>query len=310
MVQVTNNATAKLQREREGMQPFMLAFKKALAIMGPGPIPGHASWLESVLTLVETKRSASVGDSVVTWWDTCTIALRTHADVAGFLALLNAELAVHSVTVTEADVDLIFRVAALIDAGLDYDSAVGQAGWPNPPVTDDPVVPPAGGGGGGPVTVTPGESLVFDGTLSSAALNTNTDSTDLTWDDAAESADVTHTDGDAEIAFGVAGWHTVQFNAEVTDSQMNNRLTWALYLDHLTAGSVSIREYTMASSVHIRDDADTYDSGAAAGSFRVFVAAGEKLLIRTKRIDTQTPTANAFLDQVKSYLRIARETYA
>lgn len=167
-------------------------------------------------------------------------------------------------------------------------------------------VTPSGGGGSG---ATPVHTEVFNGTVSSSTQNVNTTVTDYTWNDSTEHADITHDDGDSVISFDVAGEYDIYFNLEVTNSAVNNRLTWAAYLTHQDSSSTLVREYTIASASYIRDDASAYDSGLCAGHFNLVLAADEKIIIRSKRIDTQTGTANAYVDTSKSYLVIKRKTY-
>ena len=166
---------------------------------------------------------------------------------------------------------------------------------------------PSGGGGS---TITPVSTEVFNGTLSSATQNTNaTPSHDFTWNDSVEHADITHTDGDSVVEIDVAGEYEIHAEIVVTNGAANNRQTWAVYLDHQTAGDVTIREYLLASSVYIRDDNNTYDEGAAASGKRLVVAAGEKIVIRSKRLDAQTGAGLNYADQTQSRLFIDRITY-
>jgi len=160
-------------------------------------------------------------------------------------------------------------------------------------------------GGGG---ATPAHELYFEGTLSAAG-NTNAVSTDFTWNDAEEHANITHTDGDSVISFDEAGEYDFYFNIEVTDAAANNRATWKLCMDHLNSSSVSQFEYTVSASNYIRDDAATYDSGSCAGHFMLVLGANEKAVVRSRRLDTQTAAGNNPADTSKSYLRIFRKTY-
>lgn len=157
------------------------------------------------------------------------------------------------------------------------------------------------------ITVT--STVVFEGTLSSATQNTNATSHDYTWDDATEHADVSHTDGDSEVILSVAGEYQLSPEIVVTDGAANNRQMWALYVDHLNSADVSQYEYLAGSSVYIRDDASTYDEGAASGQIRLVVAAGDKVIVRTKRLDAQTGSGNNYADQTQSRLRIERIEY-
>lgn len=156
---------------------------------------------------------------------------------------------------------------------------------------------------------TPVHTLYFEGTLSSATLNTNATSTDYTWNDAEEHANVTHTDGDSVISMNEAGEYDLYFNVQVTNGAANNRQTWALYIDHLNSSSVSLFEYSAASAQYIRDDASAYDSAAASGHFNLVVTANEKFVIRSKRLDAQTAGGNNYASDSVSYLRIFRKTY-
>ncbi len=163
---------------------------------------------------------------------------------------------------------------------------------------------PAGGGGGG---ATPVHTLVFEGTLS-AAVDTN-DNVALTWNDATEHADITHTDGDSVISFDEAGEYDFYFNAEVTNGAANNRQTWALDLRHRDSGDVEIFTYTVASGSYVRDDATAYDSGLCAGHFNLVVAANDDITFFNRVLDSQTPAGVNNLDTAACYLRIFRKTY-
>lgn len=161
---------------------------------------------------------------------------------------------------------------------------------------------PAGSSGATPV-----HTLVFEGTLS-AAVDTN-DNVDLTWNDATEHADITHTDGDAVINLDVAGEYDFYFNAEVTNGAANNRQTWALDLRHRNSSDVEKFTYTVASGSYIRDDASTYDSGLCAGHFNLVVEANDDITFQNRVLDTQTAAGINNLDTTATYLRIFRKTY-
>lgn len=159
--------------------------------------------------------------------------------------------------------------------------------------------------------VTAASSVVFQATLSSTTQNTNaTPSHDYTWNSSTkDTSHVTHTDGQAAVEL-TAGEYDIYPEIVVTDGQANNRQTFALYLDHTDNDDVSIYEYLVGSGVYIRDDASTYDSGAAAGHIRLVVSAGDKVIVRTKRLDAQTGAGNNYANQTQSRLRILRVTYS
>ena len=147
--------------------------------------------------------------------------------------------------------------------------------------------------------------LYFEGTLDSATQDTNDAEYNYTWDDAEEHDNITHTDGDFIISFDEAGEYDIYVNIIVLDATANDRATWELHVDQLDSSSASEFEYSLGTN-YIRDDASLYDSGGRAGHIKLVLTADEKIIIRSKRLDSQDAGDDNPASQSRSYLRIFR----
>lgn len=194
-----------------------------------------------------------------------------------------------------------FKVWDSVDnKGMEY-GADYSANFTDRSIVDKAYVDSVAGGGSTPTSTT-----VFQAALSSTTQNTNATSHDYTWNSSTkDTAHVTHTDGGSEITLA-AGDYRIFPEIVVTNGAANNRQTWALYLDHLNSSDTSYYEFLVGASVYIRDDASTYDEGAAAGCIPLIVSANDKIIIRSKRLDAQSSGGNNYADQTQSRLRIDR----
>jgi len=119
----------------------------------------------------------------------------------------------------------------------------------------------------------------------------------------------TYVDGDAEIPF--VGAEEINISAAVyaMDNGVNNRTMYALRIRHVDSSDVLIRDY-YCDQMYVRDNEDTYDSGGTGQlGGRMFVSAGDKLLIQIEVIDVATTTGTVYADTTRSTIKIDRITY-
>ncbi len=83
------------------------AFFTALTLF-PSPIPGHLHLLDTLAKMMGGLRGVNEYDLRVVWFDTVTVIMRAHPDMAEFAALFG---------ISPAQLDAICQVGLMIDAG-------------------------------------------------------------------------------------------------------------------------------------------------------------------------------------------------
>ncbi len=138
-----------------------------------------------------------------------------------------------------------------------------------------------------------------DGTLS-----------DVTWDTSTNNATYidTFVNGDSDIVAVSAMEVAIHASVDVVDIGLNNRQTYALKLIHKNSADSVLRTY-YCDDTYVRDDADTYDSGLMGLDKRVFMAAGDKLVVQVEVLDAQTSSGTVSPGTTYSQVFVDRITY-
>jgi hypothetical protein len=181
----------------------------------------------------------------------------------------------------------------------------GADGAEGPAGPDGPTGPagPAGGGGN------PAQTLAFTGALSSTTQNTNAVLTNFAWNDSVSSPLITHTDGDSTIEFVSGGEYDLYFNIQVTDGTTSTTSIFAVYVNHSDSDDAEIFEYALATSGVVVSGANFNDATLAGGYFNIVVSGGDKIVVRSRRLDSASSGQSNPADQSLSYLRIMHKTY-
>lgn len=110
----TPDPAEQLAAERAGLNPYRLAFRRALLAVS---WPGFDHGLDKVETVAIAARAADPYGAVSIWWDNVYQFVRSHPDVEDFRT--NEAFHVNDDPMTEAKVDALFRLAQAIDDGAD-----------------------------------------------------------------------------------------------------------------------------------------------------------------------------------------------
>lgn len=132
----------------------------------------------------------------------------------------------------------------------------------------------------------------------------------LSWDATTNNATYvdTFSNGDTEIQFVGAEEISVHASVGAIDNGVNNRSTYVLRLRHVNSSDTEIFTYYL-DDTYVRDDNNTYDSGLMAAELRLFVAAGDKVIIQTEVLDVQTTTGTVNASTSYSKIKIDRISY-